>query len=262
MAVVQIPNLPVAIALGGEELMEAVQAGTSVRVSVAQLADFMSTFMRLEDLADVNVAEGAGIDGYALTWNDATSRWVATSLPTRLDQMSDVDVTEGAGIDGYYLTWDNGASKWVAAEPPALSSLPDVSVTEGPAIDGQYLKYSDSSSAWVAGKPTEIPTNSVSASGSLTLYRSVSEIQIVTLTNDVSSFTITGWPAAGILARVVLRVDNTGAYNINSWPATTKWVGGLAPTVTSGAGKIDIFILTTFDGGVTLYGNVVGQDYS
>lgn len=37
MSVKQIPNLPVAIALSGAEQLEAVQAGVSVRMNVAQL---------------------------------------------------------------------------------------------------------------------------------------------------------------------------------------------------------------------------------
>lgn len=34
----------------------------------------------LASLTDVNVTEGAGINGYSLTWNNATSKWVATNV--------------------------------------------------------------------------------------------------------------------------------------------------------------------------------------
>lgn len=44
MAVQQIPNLPAAIALNGEEQIEAVQAGTSVRVTSAQIALLTSPY--------------------------------------------------------------------------------------------------------------------------------------------------------------------------------------------------------------------------
>jgi len=43
MAVVQIPNLPAAIALSGSEQLEAVQAGTSVRVTVAQIGQALGS---------------------------------------------------------------------------------------------------------------------------------------------------------------------------------------------------------------------------
>lgn len=42
MSVIQIPNLPAAIALNGTEQLEAVQAGTSVRVTTAQIAALVS----------------------------------------------------------------------------------------------------------------------------------------------------------------------------------------------------------------------------
>ena len=38
MSNVQIPNLPVAVSLNGTEQLEAVQAGTSVRVTASQIA--------------------------------------------------------------------------------------------------------------------------------------------------------------------------------------------------------------------------------
>jgi hypothetical protein len=40
MSVIQIPNLPAAIALSGSEQLEAVQAGSSVRITVSQVKDY------------------------------------------------------------------------------------------------------------------------------------------------------------------------------------------------------------------------------
>ena len=40
---VQIPNLPVGISLNGEEQLEAVQAGTSVRITSQQIANSAAT---------------------------------------------------------------------------------------------------------------------------------------------------------------------------------------------------------------------------
>lgn len=38
MSLIQIPNLPAAIGVSGSEQMEAVQAGSSVRVTISQIA--------------------------------------------------------------------------------------------------------------------------------------------------------------------------------------------------------------------------------
>lgn len=40
MSVIQIPNLPAAIALSGSEQLEAVQAGSSVRITISQVRDY------------------------------------------------------------------------------------------------------------------------------------------------------------------------------------------------------------------------------
>lgn len=42
MSVIQIPNLGAAIALNGTELMEVVQSGVSVRMSIAQITNFFN----------------------------------------------------------------------------------------------------------------------------------------------------------------------------------------------------------------------------
>lgn len=72
----------------------------------------------LSTLPDVNVTEGAGIDGYFLKWNNATGKWIASASggggASALTGLSDVNVTEGAGIDGYSLVWNNATSKWIA----------------------------------------------------------------------------------------------------------------------------------------------------
>lgn len=44
MSNVQIPNLPVAIALNGTEALEAVQSGTSVQTTVSKIAEYTSTY--------------------------------------------------------------------------------------------------------------------------------------------------------------------------------------------------------------------------
>lgn len=44
MSNVQIPNLPVAIALNGTEALEAVQSGTSVQTTVDKIAQYTNTY--------------------------------------------------------------------------------------------------------------------------------------------------------------------------------------------------------------------------
>lgn len=85
--------------------------------------------------------------------------------------------------------------------------------------------------------------------------------QNLILDQNVASLSVVGWPRFGVEAKLILQVTNNGGFAINGWPAGTVWVGGVAPTITLGAGHKDIVILTTPDGGQTIFGNVVGQDY-
>jgi Protein of unknown function (DUF2793) len=294
------------------------------------------TSAALHTLTDVNVTEGAGIDQYTIKWDNATSRWIAstflaTAPAIALNACTDVNVSEGIGIDGYLLSWHNSTGKWIAIAPGSIStvaslgSVGDVSYGSGPAIGdglvwngsawapssatmnykfenlvdgpglftghgGQFVKVDASEttldyvsltssslgdfsitsaatgqaltyngSAWVNASKVDLPCGSLaSSSGAVTLNRNNGEIQRLSLTGNVT-LSVSNWPAAGQLGRLVLEVQNTGAYNI-TWPTGTKWPGGSAPTVTA-SGK-DIFVLMTFDGGTTIYGSAAGQNYA
>lgn len=53
----------------------------------------LSIIEALSGLTDVNVTEGAGIDGYALKWNNATSKWIAAV------STGGTTYSAGAGLD-------------------------------------------------------------------------------------------------------------------------------------------------------------------
>jgi hypothetical protein len=65
-------------------------------------------------------------------------------------------------------------------------------------------------------------------------------------TNEVSSFTI---------KRVK---DNSATARTITWPASVKWPGGTAPTLTATANAVDILTFFTHDNGTTWYGFTAG----
>jgi hypothetical protein len=85
--------------------------------------------------------------------------------------------------------------------------------------------------------------------------------QNLILASNVSAISIINWPSTGKTGRLILQITNTGAFTLNGWPTGTMWSEGGVPVVTPGAGKRDILVLTTGDGGATIFGNIVGQDY-
>ncbi len=90
----------------------------------------------LDDLLDVNAP--APTDNQALTWDTATSRWIAETLAggvTAINDLSDVTITTVA--DNQILRYDSGGAIWQNETPPwieditgeDLETLADVTIT-------------------------------------------------------------------------------------------------------------------------------------
>jgi len=80
-------------------------------------------------------------------------------------------------------------------------------------------------------------------------------------TNNISAIT-TSNPAAAHISTFILKL--TQGYTPRqiefSELSAFKWIGGTAPTLSTGNDKIDILSFTTYDNGTTWHGSVVGQN--
>jgi len=86
----------------------------------------------------------------------------------------------------------------------------------------------------------------------------------VSLTANITSITLSNPPATGSYGEIVIefKQDATGSRTVTGWPASVKWPGGTAPTITTTATTgTDYITLRTHDGGTTWYGDY-SQDYS
>lgn len=72
-----------------------------------------------------------------------------------------------------------------------------------------------------------------------------------------TTFTVSQVPAAGRVCTFTLRLTNGGAGTITWWSAI-KWSEGQAPTFT--ASGTDVIAFTTYDGGVSWEGYLLGKD--
>ena len=97
---------------------------------------------------------------------------------------------------------------------------------------------------------------------SLSIDYSLGPNCLLSLTASITSITILNWPPAGTAGDLLLTVVNTGAFSITGWPASIQWPNGLPPTITSGAGKQDVYEFMTSNGGVTIYASIVGQNFN
>lgn len=98
-------------------------------------------------------------------------------------------------------------------------------------------------------------------SGAATLDLANATDFVVPLSANITSLTFSNPPTSGAMSMFTIEVVASGsAYSI-AWPASVKWSGSTAPTLSSGSGKVDIFTFRTRDGGTTWYGSVVGVNF-
>ncbi len=80
--------------------------------------------------------------------------------------------------------------------------------------------------------------------------------------NASATISFLNWPASGRSQRVAVYFvqDATGA-RVATWPAV-KWPDGAAPALSIGADAIDCVVFDSFDGGETVFANLVGEGYA
>ena len=142
MAIIQIPNLPAVIGLTGEELFEGVQAGSSVKISLYQMAAALRTGLPTSIPLPVSVG-GTGITSFAVgdimyasasdtlsklpaaaTGNallsGATPSWGKIGLPTHVSGVLPV-ANGGTNISSYTI-----GDILSASAPDVISRIADV----------------------------------------------------------------------------------------------------------------------------------------
>lgn len=100
------------------------------------------------------------------------------------------------------------------------------------------------------------------AAGVLAVDCATGNAFVTTLNANITSFTVTNIPATGALYGFMLELVADGTARTVTWTfqgVAVKWAGGVAPVLTSTAGKKDSFVFYTHDGGASWHGSVIGQ---
>lgn len=106
-------------------------------------------------------------------------------------------------------------------------------------------------------------TINVIAATSVTTDIDVSLGNVVDMTLDNSPTLTFSNPAptgTGGSFTLMLRQDASGSRTV-TWPASVRWAGGTAPTLTTTASRVDIITFVTMDEGTKWYGFVAAQDF-
>jgi len=99
------------------------------------------------------------------------------------------------------------------------------------------------------------------SAGVLALNCALGNVFHVSLNAAITSITFSNIPTTGTAYGLTLAFTADGTARAVTWPAAVKWPAGTAPTLTSTSAKIDIFVLTTWDGGTTWYAMIGGQNF-
>lgn len=195
---------------------------------------------------NITVTAGVTIDGVDLSaWLDQSVKVAAT--PT----FAGLTVT-GAGAAALDVTGGINAGSGnvgivdTTGKIPALSSTYFASLTN---VSLGFLSY------------TETKTAPTIAAGALTINLALGTHFTVALNANITAFTVSNPPAAGSAGAFTIAFTADGTVRTIAWPASFKWAGGVAPTMTGTNTKVDLVSCVTYDAGTSYYCVVAGQNF-
>ena len=87
------------------------------------------------------------------------------------------------------------------------------------------------------------------SSGVVDIDCSLGDYFTLALTANVTSITFSNLPVSGNGASLMVQITQDSTPRTVAWPASFKWAGGSAGSVSTGSGAIDVLAITTFDAG-------------
>ncbi len=238
----KFPSLPAASALTGAEIIPGTQGGVDKRTTAQAIADLFKGTKGADIASAATTSIGAATGNYVTitgttgitSFGTGTAGWLRlvrfagaltlTHNATSLILPTSANITTAAGDFAIFVS--EGSSNW------------------------RCLAYYRAS-----GEPLKSGSRAVSAvvpaAGVATIDLSLGDYFTLAPTADVTSILFTNPPGAGKGARIYVRLTQDATPRAYTWPASFKWPGGVAGTVSTGAGAVDLLELTTFDNGTT-----------
>jgi hypothetical protein len=112
-------------------------------------------------------------------------------------------------------------------------------------------------------KGIQEPYTDLASSTSVTLDLNAGTVFNLTLGHNVGTFTWSNYAGADYASSFVLRVKQDGTGNRTlAWPAGVDWAAGTAPTLSTGANEVDVYVflgVNNLDGGTLWHGFTAGQ---
>lgn len=106
----------------------------------------------------------------------------------------------------------------------------------------------------------ETYTTPTISAGTLTLNIENGNVFRVSRNANISTVTISNPSGTGNACSFTLIFDANGTSYTIAWPAAVKWPAGVAPTITTTAGRSDVFVFYTNNAGTTWYAMTAAQN--
>ena len=171
-----------------------------------------------------------------------------------------VTIGDGAAIDtkvvfdgnaqDFYIGLDDSADDLLIGLGSAVGTTPAIHIDEEQVVKFEAAITEQSPTALTSGTTVALDVRDGS-------------VFAVTLAHNIGTFNWTSPAASGYVSSFVLKVtqDGTGSRTI-TWPSSVDWASATAPTLSTGAADVDVFVFFTIDGGTIYYGFTAGLDMS
>tara|TARA_B100001996_G_scaffold379613_1_gene365639 strand:- start:162 stop:896 length:735 start_codon:yes stop_codon:yes gene_type:complete len=192
----------------------------------------------------------------------------------RIDGTTGIDMESGSigiknsgSVSNIKLYCESSNAHYVQLQSPAHSAYSGNVTLTLPATTGTLIGGDAENVVKIDGAVSEkAATNATISSTTAALDVRDGSVFQLTLASNISTFNWSNHAASGHVSSFVMKViqDGTGSRTI-AWPdgtnsVTVRWPGDTAPTLSSGAADVDVFVFFTHDGGTNYYGFTAGLD--
>tara|TARA_B100001769_G_scaffold187428_1_gene148658 strand:+ start:123 stop:857 length:735 start_codon:yes stop_codon:yes gene_type:complete len=192
----------------------------------------------------------------------------------RIDGTTGIDMESGSigiknsgSVSNIKLYCESSNAHYVQLQSPAHSAYSGNVTLTLPATTGTIIGSDAQNVVKIDGAVSEkAATNATISSTTAALDVRDGSVFQLTLASNISTFNWSNHAASGHVSSFVMKViqDGSGSRTI-AWPdgtnsVTVRWPGDTAPTLSSGAADVDIFVFFTHDGGTNYYGFSAGLD--
>ena len=192
----------------------------------------------------------------------------------RIDGTTGIDMESGSigiknsgSVSNIKLYCESSNAHYVQLQSPAHSAYSGNVTLTLPATTGTLIGGDAENVVKIDGAVSEkAASNATISSTTAALDVRDGSVFQLTLASNITTFNWSNHAASGHVSSFVMKViqDGTGSRTI-AWPdgtnsVTVRWPGDTAPTLSSGAADVDVFVFFTHDGGTNYYGFTAGLD--